>query len=258
MTKKFFKKKKKNKKKERKLSPYKRGLKIGCINTRGLVSCPTKRIDLNNWMVLHDLDAVCIQEWYVPHKKDVKNSNNNNNNNENDNEEKQFNLAPLKITLDMSSMTDFEKVEHDNKTIIVYKSTLDVIRFDHFGKISDNGIDISWLGIITNRKILIIGSMYHSPSYKGEYDRITQQMNRISRELAHYNKQVIFMINGDLNSKHEIWGSTVTEPRGEYLLDWLGENELTFLNNGDWTYKNANGKKDVLDIMSINMAHEIW
>ena len=51
MVKRFLhKKKKKNRKKGRKLSPYKRGLKIGCINTRGLVSCPTKRIDLNNWM----------------------------------------------------------------------------------------------------------------------------------------------------------------------------------------------------------------
>ena len=157
MEKKFLKgkkKKKKNRKKQRNLSPYKRGLKIGCINTRGLVSCPTKRIDLNNWMVLHDLDAVCIQEWYVPHKKDVNNSNNNNENgNDNRDEEKKFNLAPLKVTLDMSSLTHYDKVEHDNKTIIVYKLTLDVIRFDHFDKISNNGIDISWIGIITNRNI---------------------------------------------------------------------------------------------------------
>ena len=98
--------------------------------------------------------------------------------------------------------------------------------------------------------------MYHSPSYNGDYDQVIQQKRRIMRELAHYNKHVVFMINGDLNSKHEIWGSTITDARDEYLLDWLGENKFTFLNNGDWTYKNANGKKDVLDMMAIDMMYE--
>ena len=30
----------------------------------------------------------------------------------------------------------------------------------------------------------------------------------------------------------------------------------SLLNNGDWTYKNSNGKKDVLDIMTIDMDHQ--
>ena len=112
---------------------------------------------------------------------------------------------------------------------------------------------ISWLGIVTNRKILVVGSMYHSPSFECKYDEIDQQKRRIIRELSQHKKQVIFMINGDINSKHEIWGSTETDARGEYLLDWMGENKMTFLNNGDFTYKNANGGKDVLDIMMMDM-----
>ena len=49
-------------KKRNKRSPHKRGLKIGCINVNGLVNSPTKRIDLNNWIHLHDLDVVCIHK----------------------------------------------------------------------------------------------------------------------------------------------------------------------------------------------------
>ena len=77
-------------KKNRSLRSHKRGLKIGCINPRGLVSSPAKRIDLFNWIKLNDLDVICIQEWYVPKKKDVFN-NQDMKNDENDN--KNFNLV---------------------------------------------------------------------------------------------------------------------------------------------------------------------
>ena len=43
---------KKKKKKYKILSTHKRGLNIGCINPRGLVSDPTKRLDLYNWIKL--------------------------------------------------------------------------------------------------------------------------------------------------------------------------------------------------------------
>ena len=147
-----------------------------------------------------------------------------------------FNLAPLIVTLDMSTITDYFKVEHDNKTIILYKMDLQITTFDHLNKITHNGLDVSWLGIVTHRKIIVFGSGYHSPSYNCNYDQISIQKNQIKRELKRFNKKVIFSINGDFNSKHVIWGSSITDNRGDYLLDWMGENGMTFLNNGDWTY----------------------
>ena len=183
--------KKSTKKKRNNLSPYQRGLKIGCINTRGLVNSPTKRIDLNNWATLHNLDVICIQEWYVPKKKDVNNNNDDNNNNE------MNQLNPLTVTLDMTAFTEYRKVEHDNKTLILFKSTLDVIEFDHFPKISVIGLDVSWIAINTSRKIIVIGSLYHNPNDKCSYDEIGNQIRRIRRELKKYNKDIIFSINGD-------------------------------------------------------------
>ena len=241
--------KKKNKKyrRRRNRSSYKRGLKIGCINTHELVTHPTKRIDLNNWLHLHDLDVVCLQEWYIPNRKDVDNKVDDQNNNNNNVE-----LQPLSITLDMSLITGYKKIEHDNKTIILYKIDLNITTFNHFNKISQNGLNISWIGVITHRKIIVVGSCYHSPNYNCTYEQIIFQKNRIKKELKKYKKKIIFNINGDFNSKHIIWGSTETDHRGEYLLDWMGENGMSFLNNGDFTYVKPNV------IMIHNMLWLIW
>ena len=90
-------------------------MKIGCINVNGLVNSPTKRIDLNNWIKLHNLDVICIQEWYVINKKDINDNNNDNNNvniNSDDDDEiaqSNFGLEPLSITLDMSAFSNYFK-----------------------------------------------------------------------------------------------------------------------------------------------------
>ena len=116
-----------NSKKRKKRSPHKRGLKIGCINVNGLVNSPTKRINLNNWIKLHNLDVICIQEWYVINQKDIKDNNNNNNNNDTDEIiQENFGLEPLSISLDISAFTDYLKIEHDNKTLILYKMDLKI------------------------------------------------------------------------------------------------------------------------------------
>ena len=45
-----------------------RGLRIACINVRGIVSMNSKRVELNAWMTVNDIDVICIQEWYVHHR----------------------------------------------------------------------------------------------------------------------------------------------------------------------------------------------
>ena len=151
--------KRKRKKKVKKLSSFQRGLKIGCINVRGIVSYPIKRIDLNNFLNLHNLDALCIQEWYVPQqKKSKKNKNNTNNNNNNINKNDNVNdnvngnnvngndrndgndgsdtnnemglLAPLKVSLDMTSLTIMKRLKKIIKLVYCTKQhqmSLDLI-----------------------------------------------------------------------------------------------------------------------------------
>ena len=62
------------------------------------------------------------------------------------------------------------------------------------------------------------------------------------------------MINGDFNAKHEQWGSTETDQRGQILSDWMGLNGFTFLNTGEYTHTSRNGY-EVLDIAIIDSNH---
>ena len=240
--------KKKNKNKKRqKLDVLQRGLKIGCINVRGLVTNPTKRIDLYNWIMLHNLDVICIQEWYVHNNKVVNNNKKWEDSDDDDN---------VDITMNMAIFNEFDKIEIDTKTLILYRKELDIINLNHIDEIGQTGLDVTWIGIKTHRKIIVIGSGYHSPSHNAQYDEIMEQRRRIQRELNHYKMKLIFMLCGDFNSKHTVWGSSIIDKRGENMLDWIHQNKMAVMNNGDFTYKNANGKKDVLDLMLIDNEFE--
>ena len=141
------KRKKKRKPETNPIMSHRRGLRVGYINTHGLVSDPDKRIDLNHWMVLNDLDIVCIQEWFVPHGKqtrseiDKRNNNNSNNNNNNKN-----NLNNLNDLNDLSSSDDdydcnvnIERFEDEKKNDSRYlEISLDMTAFPKYEKIETN------------------------------------------------------------------------------------------------------------------------
>ena len=242
--------KNKNKKRNRSYNPLKRGLKIGCINVRGLVSSPTKRIDLYNWIKLHDLDVICIHEWYIHKDNNIKNNKNDylyldwNDN---------FAVKEDEITLNMSVFIDYEKMEINKKTLILYHKDLDIIDLNHIDECKQDGLDSNWIGIKTKKRIMVIGSVYHSPSHDANYSEIKTPKNRITRELKKHKKQVIFSINGDYSSKNTLCGSTKTDSRGEYLLDWSRNTEMIYMNDGKFTHKNSNGKTDVLDLMLMDI-----
>ena len=61
-------------------------------------------------------------------------------------------------------------------------------------------------------------------------------------------------MNGYFNAKHTAWGSTVTDDRGRFVIDWMGENKLAFINNGELTHF-KNNKGDVLDLSMVSSDH---
>ena len=191
----MVKKYKKRNKKRKKQSPLQRGLKIGCINARGLVSSPTKRIDLFNWIRIHNLDIVCIQKWYVHKDKNV----NNNYNNKNDDNifldwEEKYDIKDDEISLNMAIFTDYEKIELNTKTLILYHKNLKTINLNHIDKSKQEGLDSNWTAIESDKRIMVIGSIYHSPSYKAKYDEIESQINRIKRELKKKKNKLSFQL----------------------------------------------------------------
>ena len=262
---------------------FKRGLKVGFINVRGIVSSVTKRVELNHWIELNQLDVVCIQEWFVPHGKqtyiekkmqeniDISvntngNVNKNGNVNRNDNvnvnsendsysenedfeNEKKYDKKYLEISLDMAAFPKYQKIEKDSKTIILYRTGLGIIEFNQLSPLSDTGIDVTWIGVETKRDLIIIGSVYHSPSFECEYDEITYQLNHIKKVTKNY-KHTTTILGGDWNAKHQLWGSSITDNRGRQLIDWITTNDMQYCNDGTYTYVSKK-KKDVLDVTMI-------
>ena len=187
--------KNKNKKCKKYEITFKRGLKVGCINVRGIVSNVNKRIELNNWIELNDLDVVCIQEWYVPHNRQVsENKDDDSDESDDDNrydnfeDERKNDMRYLSVALDMTAFQRYEKIETNTKTLILYKTNSKVVRFDLLDEISDIGLDTTWIGIETNKSIFLICSVYHSPSYNCEYDEIVLQWNNLKNVCRHYNR----------------------------------------------------------------------
>ena len=137
-------------------SNYKRGLKVGCINVRGLVSNVSKRVELNYWLEANEIDVVCIQEWFVPHGRQTMNElsyknvnvnsidlsrndvniGNNKNSNNNNNNDIDILTGGSGIHTDDECFDQFEdEKKYDQKYLAI---TLDMAAFPKYKKIEKN------------------------------------------------------------------------------------------------------------------------
>ena len=206
------------------------GLKIASMNVRGLVHYHTQRLALYIWMVKNDIDVMLIQEWYIHHKYGEK-------------------------KLDMSLFNGYRLVDNskNTKTLILYKSQLAIDDFSYLN-CKEDGIDVTWIAVKTKKSIMAIASFYHRPGDDADdlkYDCIYNHFKIIKHK---YNcKNVGFFISGDFNGKNINWGSTISDDRGKYIIDWIVENDLDFINDGTKTYINSTTQKeDVLDLSLIS------
>lgn len=66
-----------------------------------------------------------------------------------------------------------------------------------------------------------------------------------------------FVIGGDFNAAHEVWGSTKTTKRGCILLEWFVRHELLVINTGEPTFiSSVHGTTSAIDltVVSYNLA----
>ena len=224
-----------NKKKEKKTlaTKLKMGISVASVNVRGLIANSDKRVELSAWITAQSSDVICIQEYYVHHEHN-------------------------KIEFDMSNFINYDVnfSVNNTKTVILIKKTLKHEKLEDIF-CEEDGIDISWLAVFANKHIFIIGSIYHSPDKKYdniELNIISTQMEIIKDRFKNEKRKICFMINGDMNAKHLMWGSSKTDNRGLQLANWIAQNNMDFLNDGSATYKNpVTDKEDVLDLSMISM-----
>ena len=87
---------------------------------------------------------------------------------------------------------------------------------------------------------------------KLKYHSLCNHMNTIKQKCNC--TDICYFIGGDLNGKNVNWGSTTTDDRGKYIIDWIVDKNLDFINDGSFTHKNSTtGDEDVLDLSLISM-----
>ena len=198
------------------------GLKIASLNVRGLIHYHSQRLALYLWMVKNDIDIMLLQEWYLHHRFGSR-------------------------KFDMTLYNGYRLIdnERNTKTLILHKSQLMVEDLSNL-ICEEDGIDITWCAIKTKRLSMAIASFYHRPGNEADkikYDIIYNHMNQIKRS-CNYN-DLCFFIAGDFNGKNVNWGSTITDDRGKYIIDWMVDKNLDFINDGSFTHKHSTtGKED--------------
>ena len=207
------------------------GLKIASMNVRGLVHYHSQRLALYIWMVKNDVDIMLIQEWYLHHK---------------------FGETRFGVTL----FNGYRLIdnERNTKTLILCKNQLVIDDFSHLN-CDEDGIDVTWITVKTKNLTLGIGSFYHRPGQdadKIKYSNLAHHLNIIKQKSK--DKKIHYFIGGDFNGKNVNWGSTTTDDRGRYIIDWIIDKRMDFINDGTFTYMNSTTKKeDVLDLSLISM-----
>ena len=182
-------------------------------------------------MVKNDIDVLLIQEWYLHHKYG-------------------------KVKFDMTLFDGYRLIDNEKntKTLILHKNQLVVEDFSNLN-CNEEGIDITWIAIKTKKMSMGIGSFYHRPGNdadKIKYDNLCNHLNYIKQKCNC--KNMCYFIGGDCNGKNVNWGSTTTDNRGKYIIDWMVDKNLDFINDGSSTHKNSTtGKEDVLDLSLISM-----
>lgn len=106
----------------------------------------------------------------------------------------------------------------------------------------------------TSEKNIIISSFY-LPHKDEEGKAINDPINNLLEKIVCTSKQenTELILAGDSNSHNTLWGSADNNTRGDKLLEFIMENELTILNTGnlptwseDWTNKNS--RRSTIDV----------
>ena len=120
---------------------YKNGLTIGSVNARGLISNIDDRVNLYSWIIAHDIDAMCVQEWYVHHKDNNK-------------------------EFDTSLFHNYNVMINPNntKTLIIFKKELKHEKLHQFNCNID-GLDVTWLAVFTRKYIGQFHDNFHIWSF---------------------------------------------------------------------------------------------
>lgn len=122
-------------------------------------------------------------------------------------------------------------------TAILIKSN---IKHNEFPKYSFDYLQGTVLEILTDTGKLIISALYCPPRHNNKKEHFDNFFKTLGNK---------FLVGGDFNAKHTIWGSRLSNPKGRALLSTLQDNKLEFISTGEPTYwpSDPNKTPDLID-----------
>ncbi|KAK9685676.1 Endonuclease-reverse transcriptase [Popillia japonica] len=124
----------------------------------------------------------------------------------------------------------------DNKTnVAIYVKNKDIGICSH--SLGEGFVCLKW------EHWRLIGC-YVSPNISlAEYDK---HLDNLAEEIKSEDTEVV--IAGDFNAKSPVWGSAVTDTRGEHLTEWAAELGLNVINKGDTPTFQRGASRSFIDI----------
>jgi len=125
----------------------------------------------------------------------------------------------------------------------IYTRDIDTWQLPQF---SDNDMTTIQIKTGADHSPLIIASVYMAHD-----NSIPSAKLRALTEYCQHRK-IPLLVGSDCNSHHTAWGSSNINERGQSLLEFIEEQELDWLNNGNEPTFDTRERKEVLDITLVN------
>ena len=199
-------------------------VKVGSLNVDGLVTKEVKQQKICNWMLECNIDILCVQEWNKNYEDYEK----------------------------LFAKTEFERFfevyNSNGQTAIIVNNKFRVTHHKSLKKLDKNRLLWrTWITVYGINGALNICSCYWSPSDTGKLDAmhiLNDDINEIEKINLDYNNY--YCINGDFNANSELWDDKCekADKRGEYLEEWLYNQDYFIQNNGFVTHFNRTTKQE--------------
>ena len=162
---------------------------------------------------------------------------------------------PIAICLQETYLKDTDKINFKNYTL--YNKFAKVEHGKAAGGVSimirndiaheevdiDANLQVKTITLTTNKKFSLC-SVYLPPQKKvdrADLDNIIQQLPGA------------YMLLGDFNAHNTLWGSKTISHKGRVVEDFIGRNQIVFLNNNDPTYASPGHK--TFSILDLALCH---
>jgi endonuclease/exonuclease/phosphatase family metal-dependent hydrolase len=185
-------------------------LKIVAWNANGL--CQHAQ-EINVFLNMNNIDIMLVSETHLTNKS-------------------KFNIRNYNIY-----QTNHPDGTAHGGTAILIKSELE---HNELAKYSNEQLQATTIELKTNTGKLKISSIYCQPKHCNKKEIFLTFFGTLGTR---------FLVGGDFNAKHTMWGSRLTSTKGRVLLQALQEKKIDFISTGEPTYWPADHSKlpDLID-----------